>query len=75
MDIERKRRNTKKRYNKWDGRVYYQVWNPDTYRLEDVTDGWDVRLMVLIFDAVCAMTKQVTFRNAYLTCKILRSYK
>ena len=38
-----------------------------------IRDGFDLRLMVLVFDAVCAITKSVTFENAVLTVEILRN--
>jgi hypothetical protein len=35
-------------------------------------EGFDIRLAVLVFDAVCSLTGNVTFENAVFAIKILR---
>jgi len=73
VEIERVRPKVKKsKWAKYTGRQHLYKHSDDSYYMTH--DGFDIRLMVLIFDAVCAITKTTTFENAILTCQILRGY-
>jgi hypothetical protein len=74
MEIERiAHKWVKRKWGKYTGRTHRQRHAKGKWHT--VHDGFDIRLMVMVFDVVCAITKTVSYENAYLTVDILRKYK
>ena len=74
MDIERAAQKwVKTKWSKLIGRSPQRCYADGEFFITH--DGFDLRFMVLMFDAVCALTGTVSYENAYLTVKIMRDIK